>query len=359
MVDSRRTGFAQGGRTFFSSEAEAIATAEQIARIRENEGAAGFAELSPSERRDASEALAILSGFDATLVDCARHFTGWLISERERAAGPSVSDALDAYLIFKKSEWQRGEISKLTFQDLVSKANPARDYFGDKRLSEIDRSAIEAFLAQLDLRPRGKLNVKLKLGQFLNWSVREKLISSNPANAIKVKVPGKDVEILSPVEAEAILRTADAKMLPYLVLGMFAGLRPFEAQQILWSDIDFENQQITVRKEITKVRETRYVTILPTLEAWLLPVAKKTGRIFAGSRVNARWPKNALRHSFASYHLATNQNRSALAEELGNSIRIIRSNYRKAVSAKVAEQYWKIRPPTGNVIDFPAETRAA
>jgi hypothetical protein len=44
-VDSRKTGFAHGGRSFWHSEAEALAQAEQILRTRDNEGAAGFAEL--------------------------------------------------------------------------------------------------------------------------------------------------------------------------------------------------------------------------------------------------------------------------------------------------------------------------
>ena len=57
-VDSRKTGFAKGGRQFWHSEAEALACAEQIARQKENEGASSFAELSPPQRRDAAEALA-------------------------------------------------------------------------------------------------------------------------------------------------------------------------------------------------------------------------------------------------------------------------------------------------------------
>lgn len=46
-VDSRKTGFAKGGRKFWHTVPEALAHAEQIARTKDNEGAAGFAELSP------------------------------------------------------------------------------------------------------------------------------------------------------------------------------------------------------------------------------------------------------------------------------------------------------------------------
>jgi hypothetical protein len=39
-----------------------LASAEVIARQKENDGAASFAELAPAERRDAAEALALLAG---------------------------------------------------------------------------------------------------------------------------------------------------------------------------------------------------------------------------------------------------------------------------------------------------------
>jgi hypothetical protein len=80
-VDSRKTGFAAGGRRFWHTEAEAMAYAEQIARTKDNEGAAGFAELSITERRDAALALAHLNGA-GTLLDAAIVF----MREAERSA---------------------------------------------------------------------------------------------------------------------------------------------------------------------------------------------------------------------------------------------------------------------------------
>ena len=72
-VDSRKTGFAAGGRRFWHTPAEALAYAEQIERTQANEGAAGFAELSIIERRDAAQALEVLNGA-GTLVDAAIAF---------------------------------------------------------------------------------------------------------------------------------------------------------------------------------------------------------------------------------------------------------------------------------------------
>jgi integrase len=64
------------------------------------------------------------------------------------------------------------------------------------------------------------------------------------------------------------------------------------------------------------------------------------------------WPDNALRHSFASYHLAHFKNAAATALELGHhDSRITFAHYRELVKPKEAERYWNIRPATtGNIV---------
>jgi integrase len=55
------------------------------------------------------------------------------------------------------------------------------------------------------------------------------------------------------------------------------------------------------------------------------------------------WPHNALRHSFASYHLAKFQNASALALEMGHAnSSLIFAHYRELVLPKTAEAYWSL-----------------
>src|SRR5262249_51539767 len=115
-VDSRKTGFASGGREFWETPAEALASAEAIAKQKANEGAASFAELTPAQRRDAAEAIAHLDGA-GSLLDAARAF----IRERERQAElahvPTVDVAINAYLNAKRAEETRDEISRLTLYE--------------------------------------------------------------------------------------------------------------------------------------------------------------------------------------------------------------------------------------------------
>jgi hypothetical protein len=88
----------------------------------------------------------------------------------------------------------------------------------------------------------------------------------------------------------------------------------------------------------------------------LLPVRKHSGpvtceefrRQFDTARRDAGitdWPDNALRHSFASYHLAHFKDAAALALEMGHTDSgMIFSNYRQLVRPADAARYWSITP---------------
>jgi hypothetical protein len=58
-----------------------------------------------------------------------------------------------------------------------------------------------------------------------------------------------------------------------------------------------------------------------------------------------RWPRNALRHNFASYHLAWYRDASRTALELGHSeSRTLFAHYSELVTREAAKEYWKILP---------------
>ena len=59
----------------------------------------------------------------------------------------------------------------------------------------------------------------------------------------------------------------------------------------------------------------------------------------------ASWPKNGLRHSFASYRLAACHDAPRVATELGHtSPQMLYSTYRELVLPEEAERYWQIAP---------------
>jgi integrase len=377
-VDSRKTGFSAGGRRFWHTPAEALAYAEQIERTNANEGAAGFAELSITERRDAAQALEVLNGA-GSLVEAAIAF----MRERERIKRlthiPTVNEAINAYLTAKRAEEEKGEISRLTLYEIESKMRIVREAFGLLKVTEIDEAAVSAFIRELPHAARGKANIRTKLSQFLNYCRREgKWISANPTENIKVRVKNGEVNILSVPEVRQLLAAArkcelPASVIPYLTVQLFAGLRPFEAARLRWERIHFETMQIEILGETSKTRETRFVQLEPLLSEWLLPFRAPAGaitgpffaetlravKVSAGFTFSADgdrpWPKDVLRHCYGSYWLAVHKNRAHLAELMGTSLAMIKSHYKRAIPGEVAKEFWKLtlKPDApGKIIDI-------
>jgi integrase len=165
----------------------------------------------------------------------------------------------------------------------------------------------------------------------------------------------------------ALLSNATPEILPYIAIGLFAGLRRAEIERLDWSEIDFESGHIEVTAEKSKSKiANRFITMQPNLREWLLPFRKLKGsvapqdrfefrRLFEQVRKDAgidEWPDNALRHSFASYHVAHFKDAKGLALEMGHTDSgMLFNHYRALVRPNEAERYWNIRPAqTTNVV---------
>jgi integrase len=272
MVDARPSG----GREFWNSSAEALASAEQIARQRANDGAAAFAELSPSDRRDAAEAIALLDG-TGPLLDAARAFIRETNRQRLLAAVPTVAEAIDQYLAAKRQEAARGDIAKLTIFDLESKMRTVSAVLGGLKVTDLDEAAILKFLRNLSQSPRSKKDIRTKLSQLLNYCRREgKWIAANPLENLRLeRVKAREVTIFSIDEVQRLIGAAvasdyPASVIPYLAVQLFAGLRPFEAQRLRWEFVHFETGQLEVKAATSKTRETRFVPLEPLLAEALM-----------------------------------------------------------------------------------------
>jgi integrase len=120
--------------------------------------------------------------------------------------------------------------------------------------------------------------------------------------------------------------------------------------------MDFSSKLIEVTASKAKSARRRFVKIPPNLLEWLRPYRQMRGKVtpidyrelLDKARERAKisdWPNNALRHSFASYHLAKFTNASALALELGHTnSNLVFQHYRQVVRPSEAKRYWKIAP---------------
>jgi integrase len=219
------------------------------------------------------------------------------------------------------------------------------------------------------------------VGGLFNYAVDKGYAPENPfsskgrtrrgrAMAADEKMP----EILTVDQCEAMLTAAAEKvpeMLPSVAIQMFCGLRTAEVQGLDWADVDFDAKLVTVSPRIAKKRRVRHVDMSENLLAWLLPCRRASGPVsFAENseyrskfdRVKeaagiSRWPSNALRHSFGSYHLARYNDANKTALLMGHrSTDVLFNHYRNLVKPEAAERFWKLAPAAGgNVIQFAAK----
>jgi len=196
------------------------------------------------------------------------------------------------------------------------------------------------------------------------------MVDSNPIlRTARPKLPNNSPEIFRVDELSALLNAASKvapDVVPMLAMGAFMGVRDSEIKRLNWNEIDLVRGFVELKASKTKSARRRIVEIQANLAEWLRPYAEMTGAVVPANARNkldlvrkvaglARWPKNGLRHSFASYRLAATHDAPRVASELGHtSPQMLYSVYRELVLPEEAERYWKIVPAAAadNVIPW-------
>jgi integrase len=146
-------------------------------------------------------------------------------------------------------------------------------------------------------------------------------------------------------------------LLPYVVLGLFAGLRPERELGLLWWDrVDLEEGVVIVDGRTAKSRARRVVDLAPNAVALLKRCEGREGPVcprnlrkrFEALRRAAGllegWRGDVMRHSFASYVYARDQDEARLKAQMGHSqdSATLWRHYRRRVSRREAERFWGI-----------------
>jgi integrase len=347
VVEGRESG--KRSRRFFDTKVEADSYASQKNIELKNEGRA-HAEFPSRLRVMAQECTDKLSEFGKTIDDATRFYLRHLkASERSCTVAALVDELLKA----KKADGA----SARYVADLGYRLSHFASTFGEETVSTITSAQIDDWLRALNLSLISRNNYRRVVLTMFGFAVQRGYAIDNPAErTAKAKVVGDAPGILTVQQTANLLVVASPESLPYVAIGAFAGLRRAELQRLDWSDVHFPDNLIEVTAKNAKAARRRFVKIQPNLREWLIPVRKNSGKVapddfrrqFDAARVAAgivEWPDNALRHSFASYHLAKFRNQNALALEMGHTnSNMIFEHYRQLVKPKDAERYWNIRP---------------
>lgn len=302
--------------------------------------------LTATEVHDAGAALDVLPP-GITLRDAAQYWAD------NHASGDSITFA--AALARFVSDRASANFRPRTEEDIRQRLDRFGRAFGGKALYSIRTADIAAWLTAEKLIGRTRNHYRANLHTFFEWAIRQGFVSKNPASAIlPVKVDSKSIEYLSVSDTQSLLRAAielDAATIPYLVIGLFAGLRPGELKRLQSSDV---GDTIVIGPTVAKMRRQRHVTILPNLRAWLETyppsgaiaiesLQPKIMRIRTAAQIP--WPHDAMRHSFATYHCAMFRDAPRTAHELGHtSPDVLYNHYRGLATQEDAAAYFAITP---------------
>src|SRR6202045_2129263 len=343
-------------RQHFKNKPDAETFLGQKLIEQENFGTAGLA-FDESQRAEYLEFLDLLRPFNVKLRDAVAFYLPHLqATNRTCSAVELVSELLKV----KKADGA----SDRYLSDLRSRLNQFAASFDGKPVAEITATEIDHWLRSLSdsqtgtpLAPTTRNNFRRVLIVAFNFASERGYCIGNPATkTARAKVIETAAGILTVEETARLLENAPADLIPYVAIGAFAGLRRAEIERLDWKEVDLQSRLIEVTASKAKSARRRFVKIKPNLLLWLKPYAQWRGAVTPSdyrelldkAREDARietWPNNALRHSFASYHLARFSDAAALALELGHTnSNLVFQHYRQLVRPKEAKRYWSLSP---------------
>jgi len=265
-----------------------------------------------------------------------------------------VADAAHEFLEAKKQDG----VSSRYHAQLRSDINRFKECFPGP-IQQIKSSHIDQWLRKIGAAPRTRNSSLTSIRTFFSWAKSRCYLPKNEqtsAEAVpKVRVGDTETEIFTPEQMSRILEAAPAELVPFIVLGAFAGLRAAEITRIDWSAVDLQRRLITIRAGQAKTASRRIVPISENLRAWSLPhvgdglvvPSAETYRKVTdlSRRLGIAWPHNVLRHSFISYRIAKIKNANEVSLEAGNSPGIIFRHYRELATEEQADAWFAILPP--------------
>jgi site-specific recombinase XerC len=345
----------QGKRRHFATKAKAKLEAANDRALYHQEGRSA-AGLTDEERRDAASAVKHLPA-------------GWTLTRAAKFAAEHVSRIKITLTIdeaVKRFLTSREHRSDMHYDDLNRRLNrwlatieSARD------IATVEKVELERYLTQY--AGRNRLNHLRALTNFFRFATKIGSIGEVPTTDIDISFRRSSVCYLaSKTFADLLTKAGDqqeADILAWLVLGGFLGLRPFEAYRANWRGVKWETSEFRVEAEWSKTRRSRVLPIQSNAMEWLqiahalrrrddqiMPNHSTFTNQFVAWRVKnhdmAFWKGNQdiLRHSYGTHRMPVVRNAHQVAEEMGNSVQIVRRHYDAVLEPSKAALWWTIRP---------------
>ncbi len=289
----------------------------------------------------------------------------WQQQGKQRAVGESerIDEAVKQYL-----EW----LEQSTFRDATkshwkTRMKIFRDSVSNVKVADVTPEFIENYLAGRKTSAGGKDTDKRAISRFFSWCIERprRWAVANPCKEVKIaKGEAAPIVVLPVKDCQRLLKAAaPEKLVPYVAVCLFGGLRPFEAARLDWKAVNLKDREIRLEANQTKTGRARVVAICDTLHAWLAAhkdVAfypanwrKKfdTVKIAAGFGTPDEkhpklkpWPADVMRHTAISHYFRKTGSYGKTAEQFGNSEAIIKNHYQGRVTSDDTKKFYALRP---------------
>jgi integrase len=320
-----------------------------------------------------------------------------------RIAPRPVVEVAEEMLQFKQSDGLSDEYLRHLRYDMKRFSAAFHGNIGTVMGPDIDK-----WLRGLGVSPRTRNNLRASVQTLFAFAKAQRYLPKDHDEIDSVMLAKEgvsEIKIFTPKEMAEILAHADRRLIPFLALGAFAGIRHAEIQRLEWTDIHFDAGIVEIRAAKAKTASRRTVPILDNLRAWLMRHRREAGSVCGGldtkneipalvqiinearravwakaKRVSAEqlkgtenqarqdaakpkskappgaetahiegwpafaWKHNALRYSFISYRVAEIQNVAQVSLEAGNSPQMIFKHYRELVRPAAAKEWFSITP---------------
>jgi len=277
--------------------------------------------------------------------------------------GPLLVDAVTVSAAVKKFLDGYAKKSLVTVAGLRKELDGFSKVYGEQELTSLSQEQVEGWIGRAleNGEPPSPRFFNNRLGTwntFLRRCQKLKYLrqgTEHPASHIeKQEIEFKSPAILSIEQMKKLLGAVPSKLMPYVAVGGFAGVRPFEMPRLNWEDFDWETNTLHVTPEAGKKTGERYVPLQPNLVEMLKPFRENTGKfcmthsremvsaIAREKGIISEWVQDVLRHSFCSYRLAQTSDIGLVAEEAGNSPNIIKNHYKKPMLKSRGVEWFNI-----------------
>lgn len=369
------------------AEAEAcVAKAEELRRER-GRAVAGFSSADVARFAAADERLAKAG---ATIEQAVEFF---LASHRPVKERVTLGALLDRCVLDM-------ELRGVASNTIATFACACRSFVESRMelgVESVTREDVQRWIFSHGWEPRTQRGYLSAVTQLLGWAVDEGFLSVSPLkpdfssgrrrSVIKLpKLVRKEPAIFSVEQIEHLFRVAETRselgvdahgrrgrvrvyrrLLGFLALATFGGIRPFELTRLDCSALDLEAGVVPLDARVTKTSDRRVVELSPNAVAWLrmwreefpeyrVIAPPSWDRLMKQLRKVSElvpWPHDVLRHCFASYFHATHGDKARLQNQMGHSLgedtlekhyRAVRLPDGRPVTRADAGAFWGIFP---------------